>query len=93
LGALFALAGSLMMAHTYFAMPLVEFITQAPRYVFLALLGRRTELDDLVELAKVNPERRVDTLIGLCQLVFGFFLQVLGIATLYLGTLPDLPPK
>jgi len=31
LGALAALAGSLRIAHTYFAMPLLEFIQQAPR--------------------------------------------------------------
>ena len=89
LGALAALAGSLTIAHTYFAMPLLEFIQQAPRYILLALLHKREELEEQVQLAKANEERRVDTLIGLCQLVFGFFLQIVGIVCLYMGTLSD----
>jgi len=93
LGASLALFGSLTMAHTYLAMPLWEFILQAPRYILLALLRKRTELQDEVELARANEERRVDTLMGLCQLVFGFFLQILGIVCLYVGTLPDPPTK
>jgi hypothetical protein len=88
-GALFGLAGTLMMAHGYFVMPFTEFMLQVPRYIFLALVGKRSELEDEATLSTANDERRTDTLIGLCQLVFGFFLQVIGVALLYFGTIPD----
>jgi hypothetical protein len=70
-------------------MPFTEFMLQVPRYIFLALVGKRSELEDEATLSTANDERRTDTLIGLCQLVFGFFLQVIGVALLYFGTIPD----
>ncbi len=87
-GALFALIGSLMMAHTYFSTGLWKFVRQSPKYIFWAILRRRADLEVVVILAKANEERQLDTLFGLCQLIFGFFLQLLGIWCLYLGTLP-----
>ncbi len=89
LGALIALSGSLMMARGYLSMPLLQFLVQAPRLVLFSLLRKNKELEDEVDLAEANKESRVRTLVGLCQIVIGFFLQTLGTIFLYLGTLPN----
>jgi hypothetical protein len=88
-GALLGLIGALMMARTYYASSIWKFALKVPKYIWWWLRAKRNYLEDAVELPKANEERHVDTLVGLCQLVFGFFLQILGIACLYLGTLPD----